>query len=83
MASLCYTNRTGLYCGSAASMIFLSEGAEGELFMKREEVANHLKAFDPEIYALLEEERQRQRYTLSLLGGLAAQAGWKRCAKMM
>ncbi|WP_315266229.1 hypothetical protein [Selenomonas noxia] len=49
--------------------------------MKREEVANHLKAFDPEIYALLEEERQR--YTLSLLGGLAAQAGWKRCAKMM
>ena len=51
--------------------------------MNREEVANHLKAFDPEIYALLEEERQRQRYTLSLLGGLAAQAGWKRCAKMM
>ena len=31
--------------------------------MKREEVANHLKAFDPEIYALLEEERQR--YTRS------------------
>ena len=51
--------------------------------MKREEVANQLKAFDPEIYTLLEEELQRQRYTLSLLGGLAAQAGWKRCAKMM
>lgn len=53
--------------------------------MKREEVANQLKAFDPEIYTLLEDERQRQRqrYTLSLLGGLAAQAGWKRCAKMM
>ena len=33
--------------------------------MKREEVANQLKAFDPEIYTLLEDERQRQRYTLS------------------
>ena len=40
--------------------------------MKREEVANHLKAFDPEIYALLEEERQRQRYTLSLLPNMNA-----------
>ena len=49
--------------------------------MKREEVANQLKAFDPEIYTLLEDERQR--YTLALLGGLAAQAGWKRCAKIM
>ena len=63
-------------------MIFC-EIVRGEPPRKREEVANHLKAFDPEIYALLEEERQRQRYTLSLLGGLAAQAGWKRCAKMM
>ena len=61
-------------------MIFY-ENVRGEPPRKREEVANHLKAFDPEIYALLEEERQR--YTLSLLGGLAAQAGWKRCAKMM
>ena len=40
--------------------------------MKREEVANHLKAFDPEIYALLEEERQRQRYTLSLMPNMNA-----------
>ena len=63
-------------------MIFC-ENVRGEPPRKREEVANHLKAFDPEIYALLEEERQRQRYTLSLLGGLAAQARWKRCAKMM
>mgnify|MGYP000936218744 CR=1 FL=1 len=29
--------------------------------MKREEVAHHLETFDPEIYNLLEEERQRQR----------------------
>ena len=35
--------------------------------MKREEVVSHLKAFDPEIYNLLEEERERQRYTLSLM----------------
>ena len=63
-------------------MIFC-ENVRGEPPMKREEVANQLKAFDPEIYTLLEDERQRQRYTLSLLGGLAAQAGWKRCAKMM
>ena len=35
--------------------------------MKREEVVSHLKAFDPEIYTLLEEERERQRYNLSLM----------------
>mgnify|MGYP001687562502 FL=1 len=40
--------------------------------MKREEVANHLKTFDPEIYGLLEEERQRQRYTLSLMPNMNA-----------
>ena len=40
--------------------------------MKREEVANQLKAFDPEIYTLLEDERQRQRYTLSLLPNMNA-----------
>ena len=40
--------------------------------MKREEVANHLKTFDPEIYGLLEEERQRQRYTLSLMPNMKA-----------
>ena len=40
--------------------------------MKREEVVNHLKTFDPEIYGLLEEERQRQRYTLSLMPNMNA-----------
>ena len=40
--------------------------------MKREEVVSHLKTFDPEIYALLEEERQRQRYTLSLMPNMNA-----------
>ena len=40
--------------------------------MKREEVANHLKTFDPEIYGLLEEERERQRYTLSLMPNMNA-----------
>nr|WP_314806794.1 serine hydroxymethyltransferase [uncultured Selenomonas sp.] len=40
--------------------------------MKREEVVSHLKTFDPEIYNLLEEERQRQRYTLSLMPNMNA-----------
>ena len=40
--------------------------------MKREEVVSHLKTFDPEIYGLLEEERERQRYTLSLLPNMNA-----------
>lgn len=40
--------------------------------MKREEVVNHLKAFDPEIYALLEEEREQQRCTLSLMPNMNA-----------
>ena len=40
--------------------------------MKREEVVSHLKAFDPEIYNLLEEERERQRYTLSLMPNMNA-----------
>ena len=40
--------------------------------MKREEVVSHLKTFDPEIYGLLEEERQRQRYTLSLMPNMNA-----------
>lgn len=40
--------------------------------MKREEVVNHLKTFDPEIFHLLEEERQRQRYTLSLMPNMNA-----------
>ena len=40
--------------------------------MKREEVAHHLETFDPEIYNLLEEERQRQRYTLSLMPNMNA-----------
>ena len=40
--------------------------------MKREEVVNHLKSFDPEIYNLLEEERQRQRYTLSFMPNMNA-----------
>ena len=40
--------------------------------MKREEVVSHLKAFDPEIYSLLEEERERQRYTLSLMPNMNA-----------
>ena len=40
--------------------------------MKREEVVSHLKTFDPEIYNLLEEERERQRYTLSLMPNMNA-----------
>ena len=40
--------------------------------MKREEVVHHLEAFDPEIYNLLQEERQRQRYTLSLMPNMNA-----------
>ena len=40
--------------------------------MKREEVVHHLETFDPEIYNLLQEERQRQRYTLSLMPNMNA-----------
>ena len=40
--------------------------------MKRAEVVSHLKTFDPEIYNLLEEERQRQHYTLSLMPNMNA-----------
>ena len=35
--------------------------------MKKETLLNHLKTFDPEIFTLLQEEIQRQRYTLSLV----------------
>ena len=35
--------------------------------MKKKELLNHLKSFDEEIYTLLEDEEQRQRYTLSFL----------------
>ena len=35
--------------------------------MKKKELLNHLKSFDEEIFTLLEEEEQRQRYTLSFL----------------
>ena len=40
--------------------------------MKREEVVHHLETFDPEIYNLLQEESQRQRYTLSLMPNMNA-----------
>lgn len=35
--------------------------------MKKKELLNHLKSFDEEIFTLLEDEEQRQRYTLSFL----------------
>ncbi|WP_037346114.1 serine hydroxymethyltransferase [Selenomonas sp. oral taxon 138] len=35
--------------------------------MKKEEMLNHLKAFDPAIFTLLQDEIQRQRCTLSLI----------------
>ena len=35
--------------------------------MKKEALLNHLKAFDPAIYNLLQEDIQRQRNTLSLV----------------
>ena len=35
--------------------------------MKKEEMLNHLKAFDPAIFTLLQDEIQRQRCTLSLV----------------
>ena len=35
--------------------------------MKKEDLLNHLKAFDPEVYTFLQDESHRQRYTLSLI----------------
>lgn len=35
--------------------------------MKKEDLLNHLKAFDPAVYTFLQDEIHRQRYTLSLI----------------
>ena len=35
--------------------------------MKKEDLLNHLKAFDPAVYTFLQDEIHRQRYTLSLV----------------
>ena len=35
--------------------------------MKKEDLLNHLKAFDPEVYTFLQDEIHRQRYALSLI----------------
>ena len=35
--------------------------------MKKEDLLNHLKAFDPEVYTFLQDESHRRRYALSLI----------------
>ena len=35
--------------------------------MKKEDLLNHLKAFDPEVYTFLQDESHRRRYALSLV----------------
>ena len=40
--------------------------------MEKKLLLSRLEAFDPEIYAFLQKEKQRQRYTLSLVPSVNA-----------